>query len=122
MSDMIVARAEVRKMAGRGLVDLLHFHQGQVLLLSREAVGLYRDEAALADPLGNGVLGYQAIPDNLQPEADAAGSVVAEQRAGCVRLHSGAVLFIRPDGVALYDDGTSALSNMNPHWLITFAG
>lgn len=121
MSDMIVAQAEVRKLAGRGPVDLLHFHQGQVLLVSPDAVGLYRSLAAVDDPLGNGVLGYESIPENLRPERDADGSVVAEQRAGCVRLSSGAVLFIRPDGVALYDDGMKALTNTGAHWLIRFS-
>ena len=121
MGDMIVARSEVCKLARRGEVDLLHFHQGQVLLVSTEAVGLYQNLAAVDDPLGNGVLGYQPIPERLRPARDERGSVVAEQRAGCVRLHSGAVLFIRPDGVALYDDGMAALRNSNPHWLIAFA-
>ena len=121
MTDMIVARMEVRDLPDKGRVNLLHFHQGQVLLISAQAVGVYRNEDALVDPLGNGVIGYHAIPDTLRPEPDAEGSVVQEQRAGCVRLHSGAVLFIRPDGVALYDNGDSALRNVSPHWLIALA-
>ena len=121
MTDMIVARTEVRDLPGKGQVDLLHFHQGQVLLISTEAVGVYRNEAALVDPLGNGVLGYQSLPDSIRPEPNANGSVVEDQRAGCVRLASGAVLFIRPDGVALYNNGEDALRNQSPHWLIPLA-
>lgn len=121
MTDMIVAHTELRELPDKGKVDLLHFHQGQVLLISAEAVGVYRNQEALLDALGNGVLGYQSIPEALRPAADPTGSVVAEHRAGCVRLNSGAVLFIRPDGVALYDDGGAALRNKSAHWLIPLA-
>ena len=118
---MIVARHETRNLEGRGPVNLMHFHQGQVLMISAKAVGLYRDDAALHDPLGNGALGYELIPDTLQsPWSDDIG-FVREQQAGFVGLSSGAVLFIRPDGIALYADGQSALRNENSFWLIPFS-
>lgn len=118
---MIVARHETRKLDQRGLVNLMYFHQGQVLLVSASAVGLYRDKDALTDPFGNGALGYEAIPEKLAPQWLPEQGYVAEQRAGYVGLNSGAVLFIRPDGVALYDDGMAALRNLNPYWLIPFS-
>ena len=99
----------------------MHFHQGQVLMVSQGAVGLYRDAASVADPLGNGVVGFEAIPDALQPHWREDGGFVQAQRAGFIGLTSGAVLFIRPDGIALYDDGNSALRNLSAHWLIPFS-
>ena len=121
MSDIIIAKREVCNLPGKGLVDLLYFHEDKVLLISAQAIGLYQSRAAVEDPLGNGVLGYEIIPENLQATADEQGSVVQEQRAGYVKLNSGAVVFIRPDGVALYDDGPSALRNLNMHFLIPFS-
>lgn len=117
---MIVARHETRNLDQRGPVNLLHFHQGMVLMVSATAVGLYRDAKALEDPLGNGALGYEAIPESLQSVWQPELGYVADQRAGFVGLQSGAVLFIRPDGIALYDDGAAALRNRTPYWLIPF--
>jgi len=118
---MIVARHETRNLGPRGPVNLLHFHQGQVLMISAAAVGLYRDAAALDDPLGNGAVGYEEIPEHLRGQWRPDNGFVTEQRAGFVGLQSGGVLFIRPDGIALYDDGASALRNLAPHWLIPFS-
>lgn len=120
MNDMIVFRHEIRTLGDRGPVSLMHLHNGHVLLISAEAVGYYRDEAAISDPLGNGVLGYEKIPSPLTPPWDEQGGFIADQRAGFVGLTSGAVLFIRPDGIGLYNDGASALRNIDAHWLIPF--
>lgn len=121
MTDIIIAKREVCKLPNKGEVDLLFFHEEKVLLISSVAVGLYQNRAAVEDPLGNGLLGYEAIPELLQPIVNDQGSVVAEQRAGYVKLNSGAVIFIRPDGVGLYDNADSALRNQNMHFLIPFS-
>lgn len=120
MADTIVAQHEVTDIPGRGRVNLLHFHRGMVLMVSREAVGLYRDPEAISDPLGNGSIGYQPIPVSLQAEADPEHGYVVRQSSGFVGLTSGAVIFIRPDGIALYPDGDSALNNRGMEWLIHF--
>lgn len=116
----IVAHREVADLERRGVVDLLHFHNGMVLMVSQEAVGLYRDRAAVSDPLGNGALGYQPIPADLQDPPGASDGHVHEVASGFVGLRSGAVLFIRPDGVALYPDNHSALHNQSMQWIIPF--
>lgn len=120
MSDNVVARHETRELEGRGRVNLLHFHPGMVLMIAGGAVGLYRDANAVTDPLGNGLIGYEPIPEPLRPEPVPEGGPVLEQRSGYVALASGAVIFIRPDGVALYPDRHSALNNRHMHWLIPF--
>lgn len=118
MSDNVVARHEVTDLAGRGRVDLLHFHPGMVLMVAATAVGLYRSPEAVNDPLGNGLIGYEAIPESLH--GDARQEQVLEQQAGYVRLASGGVIFIRPDGVGLYPDNNAALNNRDMYWLIPF--
>lgn len=119
MSDMIVAQQETID-AGGHQASLLHFHRGQVLRILSDSVALYRDRASVDDPLGNGVVGHELIPAPLRPRFEVESGFVREQRAGFVGLHGGAVLFIRPDGIALYDDAGNALRNRDAHWLIPF--
>lgn len=118
---MIVSKHETRNLDDRGRVNLIYFHQGQVLLISATAVGFYRDEMAITDPLGNGVIGYEKIPEALAPQWQEDRGYIEEQRAGYVGLTSGAVLFIRPDGIGLYDNGDAALRNRGVHWIIPFS-
>lgn len=120
MTDTIIQSHERCALAERGDVNLLYFHHHMVLMISAEAVGLYRDRQALTDPLGNGVLGFELIPPPMRPDWYEEQGFVREQIAGFVGLTSGAVLFIRPDGVALYPDGPSALRNQAMQWLIPF--
>jgi hypothetical protein len=116
MNDVIVASLE--QQGGTAARTLIRFHNGQVLLVSADAVALYRHDDAVDDPLGNGLLGHELLPPELACTAGEAP--VAEQRAGYVRLQSGAVLFIRPDGVALYENADDALRNRDARWLISF--
>lgn len=117
---MIVARQEHR-LTGKHPLSLLHFHRGQVLAIGADAVALYRDAGAVSDPLGNGLLGHQPIPLALRPQCDPLNGYIEEQRAGFVGLQGGAVLFIRPDGVALFASREDALHNRDASWLIPFA-
>lgn len=117
MTDMIVAHQEIIDSVASP-ASLLHFHHGQVLRIGYDAVALYRDRSCVDDPLGNGVIGHELIPSALCPNFFAESGFVHEQKAGFISLHGGAVLFIRPDGIALYDDAQSALQNRHPHWLM----
>lgn len=118
--DTIISRREVLELPERGAVNLLHFHQGMVLLIGADAVGLYRDRRAVDDPLANGVVGYETIPEPLRPSFQAPDGYVAEQASGFIGLRSGAALFVRPDGVALYPSSADALRNRDCCWLIPF--
>jgi hypothetical protein len=109
--DTIIDQQENLSLPPRGNVTLLHFHQGMVLLVGEDAVGLYRDRVAIDDPLANGVIGYETIPAPLQPQWSEECGFVQEHQSGFVGLNEGGVLFIRPDGVALYPSGMHALQN-----------
>lgn len=118
--DNIIERQEVLSLPDRGAVNLLHFHQGMVLLIGADAVGLYRDRRAVDDPFANGVLGYEPIPEALCPRFLEPDGYVIEQISGFIGLSSGAALFVRPDGVALYPSSLDALHNRHCCWLIAF--
>lgn len=118
--DTIIARQDNITHSARGRITQLHFHQGMVLLVGGDAVALYRDITAVDDPLANGLIGYEALPLELAPTWHDDSGFVREHQSGYVGLHGGAVLFIRPDGIALYASGQDALRNINCHWLIPF--
>lgn len=121
MSDMIVAHQEVIESGGgQKNCTLLHFHRGQVLRIGSDSVALYRDRTAVDDPLGNGVVGHELIPHTITLRFEPDTGFIEQQRAGYVGLHGGAVLFIRPDGIALYNNAQDALRNQHAHWLIPF--
>tara|TARA_B100000446_G_scaffold118112_1_gene110224 strand:+ start:2249 stop:2665 length:417 start_codon:yes stop_codon:yes gene_type:complete len=120
LMDTIIERQENLTLNGRGNVTLLHFHQGMVLLVGEDAIGLYRDRVAIDDPLANGVIGYESIPPSLQPSWGQACGFVREHASGYVALNDGGVIFIRPDGVGLYPTGPDALHNRAMSWLIPF--
>lgn len=117
MADELVAELEWLALPGRGWVNLLSLVQGQVILIGGDAVGVYRSRAALADPLGNGAFGYELLPEDLRTAPGDAGYVKV-QRSGYIGLHSGAALFIRPDGLALFANSQDALANRDMIWLI----
>lgn len=119
MTDMIVARQEHLDQNGRQ-ASLLHFHRGQVLRICADSVALFRNRISVDDALGNGVVGHEPIPPALAPSFHPDTGFVREQRAGFVGLHGGAVLFIRPDGIALYQNASDALRNQHACWLIPF--
>ncbi|MEP5231179.1 hypothetical protein [Alcanivorax sp.] len=118
--DTIIDQQENLSLPPRGNVTLLHFHQGMVLLVGEDAVGLYRDRVAIDDPLANGVIGYETIPPSLQPQWSEECGFVHEHQSGFVGLNGGGAIFIRPDGVALYPSGMHALQNRDMSWLIPF--
>ena len=118
----VVASDQIVELPDRGPVNLLHFHNGMVLMISNSAVALYRAEKHIGDPLGNGLIGFEAIPDSLRPSFAEPGGYVTQYVSGFVGLTSGCALFIRPDGIALYPDNQAALHNRAMQWLIPFGG
>ena len=118
--DTIIAQREVLSLPARGAMNLLHFHRGMVLVVGADAVGLYRDRRAVDDPLANGLLGYEAIPAALRPAFIEPDGYIAEQVSGFIGLSSGAALFVRPDGIALYPSRRDALHNHARCWMIPF--
>src|SRR5699024_5750791 len=118
--DNIVAQHEVLNAPPRGAVNLLSFDQGMVLLFGAGAVALYRDRRAVDDPLADGLLGYGPIPRALRGGFVEPEGYVIAQASGFIGLRSGAALFVRPDGVALYPSSADDLRNQACCWVIPF--
>lgn len=109
-SDIIVRREKFQLPSGVPC-DALHFRNGLVLLISLNALALYKNAQSVFDPLGNGMLALEDIEDDLQ--ADAEGNIVQEYQAGYVGLSGGKVILITPNDIQLFPNKEAALRNKN---------
>ena len=109
-SDIII---DSRLLTIRGqTVEVLRFRDDRVLMISRDALGFYKNEQALNDELGNGLLAYVTLPDG-QTLDEREGHLVDSFQAGYVALAGGKALLITPVAIQLFADKTDALYNRN---------
>lgn len=85
---------------------------GSILVISATALALYKDEAALSDPLGNGLIALTELSD-ASPLTHQDGHFMTEHRAGYIGLHDDRLLLITPIAIQLFDGRKDALQNRN---------
>lgn len=110
-SSDIIVKHEAFALPSGVPCDALHFRNGMVLLVSLNALALYKNAQSVFDPLGNGMLALEDIEDDLQ--ADAEGNIVQEYQAGYVGLSGGKVILITPNDIQLFPNKEAALRNKN---------
>lgn len=110
-SSDIIVRHEAFALPSGVPCDALHFRNGLVLLVSINALALYKNAASVFDPLGNGMLALEDIEDDLC--AGANGHIVQEYQAGYVGLNGGKVILITPNDIQLFPSKDDALRNKN---------
>ena len=93
--------------------EILHIQGGPVVVISAAGLASYKSESAMADPLGNGRLGYADIPDEVSLEP-ADETFVESIRSGFVQLRGGLALLVTPFHATLYASNDDALSGSNP--------
>ena len=101
--------------------DVLNLINDMVLVVTNEALGLYRNRNAIDDPLGAGRLDYVELefPMLTEPEEEPphsktpVGHYVIEYQAGYIGLVSARVLLITPKNIQLFGDKQDALRNVN---------
>lgn len=108
----IVTNIQSRSLADGSPAERVSLKGGPVLVLSEQALALYRDEAAPDDPLGNGLISLGELPESnwLQPED---GRFIKEHRAGYIGLFGGQAILITPATVQLFANRDDALRNRN---------
>ncbi len=109
--DSIIAHTSCERLRDEP-AQLLHLHNGMVIALTPRALACFRDRAALHDPLGNGLLSFTALPDDLNIRFDE-GFCVATHSAGFVGLVDGKAMLIAPFKIRLYTDNHDALRGLN---------
>jgi hypothetical protein len=110
-SDIIVNSAPLTLNNGEP-AEQVWLRGGSVLVISGSALALYKNEAAIGDPLGNGLISLTDLPDDA-PLIHDQGHFMREQRAGYIGLQDERVLLITPIAIQLFDNGLDALHNRN---------
>ncbi|WP_051207661.1 hypothetical protein [Saccharospirillum impatiens] len=110
-SDIIVNSATFTLSNGEP-AEQIWLRGGTVLVISATALALYKDEAAIGDPLGNGLIALTDL-SGVSPLAHQDGHFMTEHRAGYIGLHGERLLLITPVAIQLFDDRRDALQNRN---------
>lgn len=92
--------------------QLLHLHNGMVIALTPRALACYRNHGAVQDPLGNGLLSFCELPDNVEIAFND-GCCVTTHSAGYVGLQDGKALLIAPFRIRLYPNNHDGLRGLN---------
>ena len=80
------------------------------MVLTEDCMALYKDEASITDPLGNGLKAIAELKDNAQLVKTDKG-IVTSFSAGFVGLNDEKAILITPNDIQLFKDKTDALYN-----------
>lgn len=93
-------------------MEILQFFNGKALVLDQKAIAMYKNPAAIADPLGNGLIDCADMDNKPWLSLDDAPWVISH-RAGFIGLKRDFCLLILPVDVRLYRNKEDALLNKN---------
>ena len=108
-SDIIESHKTISLQDGAS-ADLLTLFNGKCIVLCQNALAVYKDEASVLDPLGNGLIDHTAIPGDAELTT-ATETYVTEYKAGYIGLADNKALLITPNHIQLFPDKTAALYN-----------
>ena len=91
-------------------VDVAQLVNGSALVISADALALYRNADGVGDALGNGLVRSIDLPLTLTQEN---GAFLQEHKAGYVGLSDGRVLLITLNDVQMFPSKQDALRNQN---------
>lgn len=106
----IIESVESAPLANGIPAERLRLRGGPVLVLTENAMALYRDAAGPDDALGNGLIDLAELAEDQRlPQQE--GRFVTEHRAGYVGLADGRAILITPMAVQLFANRDDALRN-----------
>ena len=111
-SSDIVTRCEFKQDATQGATQWLTFRNGWVMVLAPHFINLYKSEAVINDPLGNGLIDSADVPSEWTLVVDETG-FVSRYAAGFVGLVDGKAILITPNDIQLFPSADDALRNQN---------
>ncbi len=111
-SSDIILKCEYKTEGALKGCQLLTFRNGFVLVLREDCMALYKDEASITDPLGNGLKAMTELegPDQLKA-ADT--GMVSLFSAGFIGLSDEKAILITPNDIQLFSNKADALHNRN---------
>jgi hypothetical protein len=88
----------------------LVFRNDMVLVVSEDFMALYKNEASIGDPLGNGLKSMVELPKTIGGQGE---GFVKSYAAGFVGLVDGKAILITPNDIQLFSNSQDALHNQN---------
>ncbi|GGX73550.1 hypothetical protein [Saccharospirillum salsuginis] len=108
----IIESIQAEPLANGTPAERLQLRGGPVLVLTEEAMALYRDADSPDDPLGNGLITLAELTgDHALVRED--GHFVREHRAGYIGLMDDKAMLITPAAIQLFANRDDALRNQN---------
>lgn len=93
-------------------VEALELINGQVLVLAKNGLSLYKDQASIEDPLSNGLLHSATLAADYYLVANNDRFMESAQ-SGVVGLFDDKVILITPNDIQLFPNRHSALRNQD---------
>lgn len=93
-------------------VEALELINGQILLLAKNGLSLYKDLGAIEDPLANGLLHTFELQSEFYLQIND-GRFMEMTRSGLVGLFDEKVILLTPNDIQLFPDRASALRNQD---------
>jgi len=112
-SSDIVLDSQLLTLEAGQKVETLSLINQQVLVLSENALSVYRSIESIQDPLGNGLLHSVALEGAAQLKQYDDGRFMQMKKAGIVGLFDDKVILITPNDIQLFADRNDALRNQN---------
>jgi len=111
-SSDIVTRCEFKQDTEQGATQWLTLRNGWVMILAPHFINLYKSEASVNDPLGNGLIASEDIPSEATLAVTKTG-LVSRYAAGFVGLVDEKAILITPNDIQLFPSANDALRNQN---------
>ena len=111
MSNSVVAEILIETLNDEPC-ELVKLHNGLIIALTPTALGCYRDQLSLRDPLGNGLLSFCAPAPQQQIRFENQ-RCISTYSGGYVGLLDGKALLIAPYKVRLYPNNQDGLRGLN---------
>ncbi len=108
----IVKSSQQLKLSHGEQVEALELINGQILLLAKNGLSLYKNLGAIEDPLANGLLHTFELQPEFYLQINE-GCFMEMNRSGLVGLFDEKVILLTPNDIQLFPNRASALRNQD---------
>lgn len=112
-SSDVVVTSQLLTLGTGQQVEALTLINRQILVLSENALSVYRSIESIQDPLGNGLLHFAELEQEMFLKQGSDGHFMDMKKAGIVGLFDDKVILITPNDIQLFADRNDALRNQN---------
>lgn len=108
----LVKKSHVMQLQNNEAVEALELVNGQILVLAKNALSVYKDLASIENPLGVGLLHSAELEEKfcLMSEGE---RFMSMNRSGLVGLFDEKVILITPNDIQLFPSRACALRNQD---------